>query len=65
VGPHSHVVFLNDPFAEWDMLFIADLWFRDRSVTVYLQRLNPVPQRDLDAAQAVFDYRDGKLLRLR
>jgi hypothetical protein len=65
VGPHSHVVFLNDPFTEWDMLFIADLWFRDRSVTVHLQRLNPVPQRDVDAARAVFDYRDGKLLRLR
>jgi hypothetical protein len=65
VGPHSHVVFLNDPFTEWDMLFIADLWFRDRSVTVHLQRLNPLPQGDLDAAQAVFDYRDGKLLRLR
>jgi hypothetical protein len=65
VGPHSHVVFLNDPFTEWDMLFIADLWFRDRSVTVHLQRLNPVPPADLAAAPAVFDYRDGKLLRLR
>jgi len=65
VGPHSHVVFLNDPFTEWDMLFIADLWFRDRSVTVHLQRLNPVPQGDLYAAQAVFDYREGKLLQLR
>jgi hypothetical protein len=65
VGPHSHVVFLNDPFSEWDMLFIADLWFRDRTVTVHLQRLNPVPQTDLDVAEAIFDYRDGKLLRVR
>jgi hypothetical protein len=65
VVPRSHVVFLNDPFAEWDMLFIADLWFRDRSLTVHLQRLNPVPQADLKASSAVFDYRDGKLMRLR
>jgi len=64
VRPHSHVVFLNDPFTEWDMLFIADLWFRDRSVTVYLQRLNPIPEADI-AAAAVFDYRDGKLFRVR
>jgi hypothetical protein len=65
VGPQSHVVFLNDPFTEWDMLFIADLWFRDRSVTVHLQRLNPIPSADVAAAAAVFDYRDGKLFRVR
>jgi hypothetical protein len=65
VRPHSHVVFLNDPFNEWDMLFIADLWFRDRTVTVHLQRLNPVPQTDLANAGAIFDYRDGKLMRVR
>jgi len=65
VGPHSHVVFLNDPFTEWDMLFIADLWFRDRSVTVRLQRLTPVSAQALAAADAVFDYREGKLLRVR
>ena len=65
VRPRSHVVFLNDPFTEWDMLFIADLWFRDRSVTVHLQRLNPISQEDVARADAVFDYRDGKLLRAR
>jgi hypothetical protein len=65
VRPHSHVVFLNDPFTEWDMLFIADLWFRDRTVTVHLQRLNPVSQTDLANAGAVFDYRDGELMRVR
>ena len=65
VRPHSHVVFLNDPFTEWDMLFIADLWFRDRSVTVHLQRLTPLPPSALASVDAVFDYRDGRLLRIR
>ena len=65
VSPHSHVVFLNDPFAEWDMLFIADLWFRDRSVSVHLQRLTPLPVQEIAGAGAVFDYRDGKLLQVR
>jgi hypothetical protein len=63
VRPHSHVVFLNDPFREWDMLFIADLWFRDRTVTVHLQRLTPLPPQELARADYLFDYRDGKLLR--
>ena len=65
VRPHSHVVFLNDPFTEWDMLFIADLWFRDRTVTVHLQRLTPLPAPALAGADALFDYRDGKLIRVR
>jgi hypothetical protein len=65
VRPRSHVVFLHDPFTEWDMLFIADLWFRDRSVTVNVQRLTPLPQPALDRADALFDYREGKLIRVR
>ena len=65
VRPHSHVVFLNDPFTAWDMLFIADLWFRDRTVTVHLQRLAPLPESALSAADVVYDYRGGQLLRVR
>jgi hypothetical protein len=65
VRPHSHVVFLHDPFTEWDMLFIADLWFRDRSVTVHLQRLAPLTEAELSGLGAVFDYREGKLVQVR
>ena len=65
VRSHSHVVFLSDPFVEWDMLFIADLWFRDRSVTVRLQRLTPLPPEDLARVDSLFDYRDARLLRIR
>jgi hypothetical protein len=65
VRPHSNVVFLNDPFAEWDMLFIADLWFRDRSVNIRLQRLTPISPGELSTLDSLFDYRDGKLLRVR
>jgi len=65
VHPHSHVVFLHDPFTEWDMLFIADLWFRDRSVTVHLQRLAPLTEAELSGLGAVFDYREGKLVQVR
>jgi hypothetical protein len=65
VRSHSQVVFLNDPFVEWDMLFIADLWFRDRSVTVHLQRLTPASEQVLAGYDSVFDYRGGQLLRVR
>jgi hypothetical protein len=65
VRPRSHVVFLHDPFVEWDMLFIADLWFRDRSLTIHVQRLTPLPDDVLASANVLFDYRGGKLLRVR
>ena len=65
VSSGSHVVFLNDPFREWDMLFIADLWFRDRTITVYLQNKTPMTAAELAGIPVWFDYRDGRLLRLK
>ena len=65
VRPGSHVVFMRDPFQEWDMLFIADLWFRDRSVTVRLQRLTPLAPEQIARSDYLYDYSDGKLLRVK
>jgi hypothetical protein len=65
VSSGSHIVFLNDPFQEWDMLFIADLWLRDRSITVYLQKKTPLTPASLAAIPFWFDYRDGRLVRLK
>ena len=63
VQPNSTVVFLNDPFDGWDMAFIADLWFRDPSVTVRLQKKTPLPPEEL-ARAVLFDWREGKLVRV-
>jgi hypothetical protein len=65
VSSGSHVVFLNDPFQEWDMLFIADLWFRDRSITVHLQKKTPLTPAELAGIPSWFDYREGRLVRLK
>ncbi len=65
VPPGSTVVFLNDPFTGWDMAFIADLWFHDRSLNIKLQRKTPLAGDELKHAGAIFDFRDGRLLRLR
>lgn len=65
IPPHTSVVFLNDPFVDWDMAFIAELWFRDRTVDIRLNRKTPLPLDELARAGAVFDYRNGHLLRVR
>jgi hypothetical protein len=65
VRPQSQVVFLNDPFSDWDMTFIGTLWFADRSIRVYNQRLEHLTPAELARMDAVFDFRDGKLVQLK
>jgi hypothetical protein len=65
VQPGSTIVFLDDPFVDWDMAFIADLWFRDRSLAIRLHRKTPLSPEELAAADHLFDWRDGTLVQIR
>jgi hypothetical protein len=65
VRSHATVVFLDDPFVDWDMAFIADLWFRDRTVDIKLHRKTPLSPSEIGSATHLFDWRDGRLLQLR
>jgi len=61
----STVVFLDDPFAGFDMAFIADLSFRDRSTTVRLHQKTPQTPEEIASAGAVFTWRNERLVRVR
>jgi hypothetical protein len=63
VKPHSRVVFVNDPFEGYDMAFIGELWFADRTVQVQLQNKMRMPETELAKADALFTFRDGKMVR--
>jgi hypothetical protein len=65
VRPHSTVVFLNDPFEQYDMSLIAELWFHDRTLNIRLQKKTPFSEAELAKVDYLFDYRDGKLLLVR
>jgi hypothetical protein len=65
VRPHSSVVFLDDPFKNYNMQFIMQLWLRDRTVNVQLQRLDPRPPNDIARADHVFTFEDGRLIQIR
>ena len=65
VRPQSQVVFLNDPFKDWDMAFIGALWFGDRSVRVYNQRTEQLSPAELARMDYVFAFQDGKLVQVR
>jgi hypothetical protein len=59
-APNTTVAFLHDPFEDWQMKFIAELWFEDRSVTVWVESKNPHSPDDLARAAHIYDYRDGQ-----
>ena len=67
LNPHiksgTQVAFLNDPFDGWDTSFIAELWFRDKSLQFHLQRKTPLPPEEL-AKMTVFDFQDGRLVQV-
>jgi hypothetical protein len=71
VAPGSQVAILNDPVEPGDPLngletsFIAELWFRDRSVVVRLPRLNPLTPEELARMDHVFAFEQGKLVQVK
>jgi hypothetical protein len=63
--PNSTVIFLNDPFVDWDMSFIGVLWFHDRSITVLNGRKQPLPPEEVARMDQIFDFQNGRLVRLK
>jgi hypothetical protein len=61
----STVVFLNDPFEDFDMAFIAELWFGRRDVTIRLHRKTPLGPGELARAEHIFTYEGNQLRQLR
>jgi hypothetical protein len=69
VNPHVHpgskVAFLDDPFHSWDMLFVAELWFRDRSLDIHVERHGPLTPEELAKMDYIFTFKEGKLVELK
>jgi hypothetical protein len=59
------VAFLDDPFHSWDMLFVAELWFRDRTLDIHVERHGPLTEQELAQQDAVFTFDNGRLVRLK
>ena len=63
--PGSQVVILHDPSTDLETASIAQLWFRDRTVVIHLQRQNPLPPEELAKMDALFDFQNGKLVQVK
>jgi hypothetical protein len=47
------------------MLFVAELWFRDRSLKIHVAREGPLAPQDLAKMDAIFTFQAGKLVQLK
>jgi hypothetical protein len=63
--PGSSVAFLDDPFHNLDMYYLARLWFHDRSVRVHVASEPPLSDQDLARMDYVFTFENRKLIRIR
>jgi hypothetical protein len=63
VKSNTDVVFLHDPFDGWDMSFIAELWFRDKTLRFHLQSKVPLSPQDM-AKMTIFDFQNGRLVQV-
>jgi hypothetical protein len=64
IPPQGQVVFLNDPFRDWDMTFSGTLWFADRTIHLYNQRLEQLSPAERARMDVVFDFQNGGLVQL-
>ena len=66
VAPNSWVLLVDDPFEAWDAIFIASLYWRDRSVTVWLQNKVPLREDEIrNRIQYVFRFEHGRLAQVK
>lgn len=63
----ARVLFLDDPFEDWDMLFIAELVLRDRSSNVTLQRKqdHKLSEKEIAEFDTVLTANKDEIRRLR
>jgi len=65
--PHSRVIFLSNPFEDWDTYFAARLLWRDRSIDIQLANKLDVPPSaaDLDRFDWILTFENGNIRTVR
>lgn len=61
----SRIYVARDPFPEWDMKFILELTYRDRSVEVWLGNKVPLPPDQVERMDYVFTFEGERLRKLK
>jgi hypothetical protein len=59
------IAFINDPFDDWDMEFLAELTYRDPTLIQTLLRKTPLKPSELAGVDYIIDYRDGRFIQVK
>ncbi len=65
VKPGSRIYVVRDPFGDWEMKFIIDLVYRDRSIAVWLENEVPLPREEVRKMDYVLTFEGDRLVRLK
>lgn len=57
----DRIVFINDPYEGWDMLFIAELTFHRRGLRIWLGNKTPLSETQVAEMDHVLSFEDNKL----
>jgi hypothetical protein len=62
----SRILLIDDPFQDWDAKFIAELWFADRTVEVWLQNKTRLDEATVAReVHSVYRFEGARLLQMR
>jgi hypothetical protein len=65
IRPHSRVVFLNQPFKDWDLIFIAELWFRDHTLQFWLPDKNPLSDEQIQGMDYIYRCEKDRIVQVK
>lgn len=65
VKPGSRIYVVRGPFPDWEMKFIIELVYHDRTVNVWLGEKVPLPPEEIRKMDYVFTWEGDRLVRLK
>jgi hypothetical protein len=65
VKPGTQIAFYNNIFRDWDAKFIAELLYKDRSVTAHLNDKTPLSPSEFDKMDYILAFEQEKLVILK
>ncbi len=65
IRPNSRVLFLNGPFVDLELYFLASLWYNDHSLQIFIQPIQHLTPAGMANMDYVFDWKNGHFVVVR
>ena len=65
IRPNSTVLFLDGPFVDWELYFLASLRYNDHSLQIFIQPIHHLTPAEMANMDYVFDWKNGHFVVIR